>query len=141
MRATIKRPERIDHGDLRASGVRSLLVRSPYFHARPLLARAPPSRKAQNEPGYVASYDSCVYDGPSLADFIGDHPGPAFDDAGLLDDRGNPLRIIARQTQRWARFSAFENAIEASPAALGHADTIASHSYNGAPSRRRRGRA
>jgi glucuronoarabinoxylan endo-1,4-beta-xylanase len=89
---------------------------------------------AQNEPGYAASYESCMYDGGSLADFIGNHLGPAFDDAGLVDLNGQPLKIIAPETPGWTQLPAFQSAIASMPAAVSHLNTIASHSYNGSPS-------
>jgi glucuronoarabinoxylan endo-1,4-beta-xylanase len=95
---------------------------------------------AQNEPDFVAAtYDSCTYTPDALADFIGNHLGPALADAGLIDAYGRPLRVMGPETDGWgtpngnANFPPFKAAIKASPAAMQAVGVIASHSYNGTP--------
>jgi glucuronoarabinoxylan endo-1,4-beta-xylanase len=89
---------------------------------------------AQNEPDFVAAtYESCIYTPDQLADFIGNHLGPAFADAGLLDSNGQPLKVIGPETDGWGKFPNFHTAIQGSGAAMSQVGVVASHSYNGTP--------
>jgi glucuronoarabinoxylan endo-1,4-beta-xylanase len=90
---------------------------------------------AQNEPDFIAAtYESCTYTPDQLTSFIGNHLGPAFADAGLLDDNGQPLKVIGPETDGWGKFPSYKTSIQGSPAAMQAVGTIASHSYNGGPS-------
>jgi glucuronoarabinoxylan endo-1,4-beta-xylanase len=85
---------------------------------------------AQNEPGFLANYESCIYTPDQLTDFIANHLGPAFADAGLLDSNGQPLKIIAPETPNWDGFPNFEKSIRASGAAMSQIGVMASHAYS-----------
>ena len=88
---------------------------------------------AQNEPTQSTDYDSCTYTPESLADFIGNHMGPAFQDAGFLGEGGMPFGIIAPETvQGDTNFSSFSTQILTTNAA-GYVGTIATHSYGQGP--------
>lgn len=88
---------------------------------------------AQNEPTQAVDYDSCTYTPETLAEFVGNHMGPAFQDAGLLGDAGMPFGIIAPETvQGDSNFSAFSTQI-LDTNATGYVGTIATHSYGQGP--------
>lgn len=88
---------------------------------------------AQNEPTMATDYDSCVYTASSLAEFIGNHMGPAFEDAGLLGAGGMPFGIIGPETvSGGSDFSGFSAEILDSNAAA-YVGTIATHSYGQGP--------
>ena len=88
---------------------------------------------AQNEPTQSADYESCTYTADSLADFIGNHMGPAFQDAGLLGDGGLPFGIIAPETvSGGSDFAGFSSQILASDA-VDYVGTVATHSYGTPP--------
>ncbi|HXX70626.1 MAG TPA: hypothetical protein VEK07_25810, partial [Polyangiaceae bacterium] len=88
---------------------------------------------AQNEPTMATDYDSCVYTASSLSEFIGNHMGPAFADAGLLGPGGMPFGIIAPETvSGGSDFSGFSSAVLGSNAAE-YVGTIATHSYGVGP--------
>lgn len=88
---------------------------------------------AQNEPTEDVAYDSCLYTPDTLAEFVGNHLGPAMQDAGLLGDGGMPFGIIAPETvQGDSNFSAFSSQILSTNAAS-YVGTIATHSYGEGP--------
>jgi glucuronoarabinoxylan endo-1,4-beta-xylanase len=85
---------------------------------------------AQNEPDMKATnYESCSYRAADLADFIGNHLGPAFDKAGLLAVL--PFKIIGPETLGWLDFPTYGSAILANGSS--YVGTIATHAYNGSP--------
>lgn len=94
-----------------------------------------PVMTADGGTAWAPGYEGCLYDAGTLADFIGNHLGPAFQDAGLIGagDAGLPVGLIAPETQGWDRFPNFESQIVSSSSAMSVLGTIATHSYGGTP--------
>lgn len=78
----------------------------------------------QNEPTTKVSYESCIYTPSALADFIGNHLGPALHAANL-----DTTKIVAPETQDWQTFPTFASAILSSSAASSAVGVLATHSY------------
>jgi len=83
---------------------------------------------AQNEPGFKANWETCIYTADQLAAFIRDNLGPALVAQGLS------IPILAPETQNWNSFPKYADAILADPASAGYVAILASHDYGSAPS-------
>jgi len=80
---------------------------------------------AQNEPNYVANWETCRWSETDLTRFIRDHLGPAIGALGL------DTQLLAPETQDWFTLQSFGNAILADDAASAHVGAIAVHGYGG----------
>jgi len=82
---------------------------------------------AQNEPGFSANWETCLYTAAQLTAFIRDNLGPA------LATRGLATPIIAPESQNWKDFPKFADAILADPVASTYVGMLATHDYGGTP--------
>jgi len=64
---------------------------------------------SQNEPEANVTYESCSYDGATLATFVGTSMGPAL--------KGSGVKLMTPETQNWQGFASFEPALAANSAA------------------------
>lgn len=79
---------------------------------------------AQNEPGYKAYWDTCMWDPEDFADFIFDHLAPA------LDERKLTTKILAPETQNWGRLAEFADPILDREEATQYLYALAAHGYD-----------
>lgn len=77
----------------------------------------------QNEPGYVATWETCDWKAADLAAFIRDNLGPALRAQGLT----TPL--MAPESQSWGRLAEFAGAILGDSQAAGYVGVVATHAY------------
>lgn len=82
---------------------------------------------AQNEPNWTAEYESCRFTAGQLATFVGEHLGPALENAGLK------TTVIAPEVINWGSIKEFGDAIMNSATASKYCNIIASHSYGDNP--------
>jgi glucuronoarabinoxylan endo-1,4-beta-xylanase len=82
---------------------------------------------AQNEPGWVASWETCEWTSSELLTFIRDYLGPA------IATRGLSTPILAPETNDWIRFPSYADPLLADPVATGYLGVIAMHHYGGSP--------
>jgi glucuronoarabinoxylan endo-1,4-beta-xylanase len=80
---------------------------------------------AQNEPNYVANWETCRWSEIELTRFMRDHLGPAVEALGL------GTQLLAPETQDWLTLESFGNIILADGAASAHVGAIAVHGYGG----------
>jgi glucuronoarabinoxylan endo-1,4-beta-xylanase len=88
----------------------------------PLLALS-----AQNEPGYVADWETCEWTPAQLVRFIRDNLGPSL----LFHNLSTP--ILAPETQDWTRFASYADPLLADAVATGYLGAVAVHHYGGQP--------
>jgi glucuronoarabinoxylan endo-1,4-beta-xylanase len=88
----------------------------------PLLALS-----AQNEPGYAANWETCLYSPIQLVGFIRDNLGPA------LAAQGVTIPILAPETQNWNSFASYVAPILADKQCAAYVGILATHDYGGAP--------
>ncbi len=81
---------------------------------------------AQNEPGYMATWESCIWTPAQLTTFVRDNLGPTLAREGLT------LPIIAPEAENWGAFDDFANALVADPAASSFVGPLATHAYGNA---------
>ena len=82
---------------------------------------------AQNEPGYQATWESCLYSPAQLVAFIRDNLGPALTAQGLT------IPILAPETQNWNSFAGYADPILADEPCAAYVGILATHDYGGAP--------
>ncbi len=80
---------------------------------------------AQNEPDWVAEWETCEWTPTELATFIGDYLGPT------LAARGLSTKILGPESANWNSFPGYSDAIFANPNAAAAIDILATHSYGG----------
>jgi glucuronoarabinoxylan endo-1,4-beta-xylanase len=79
---------------------------------------------AQNEPDATVSYESCKFDGASMAKWVGKSMGPAF--------AGTGVKVMAAENQNWYGMATFWPILKADADFMKYADIIATHEYGGA---------
>jgi len=89
---------------------------------------------AQNEPDYVARWDTCEWEPDDFADFIFDNLAPA------LEERDLSTKILAPESQNWGRLAEFADPILDRDEAAEHIYALAAHGYDHSPSDYTRGR-
>ena len=82
---------------------------------------------AQNEPGYVANWETCLYTPTQLVGFIRDNLGPA------LAAQGVTVPVLAPETQNWNSFASYADAILADAQGAAYVGILATHDYGGTP--------
>jgi glucuronoarabinoxylan endo-1,4-beta-xylanase len=82
---------------------------------------------AQNEPGWVANWETCEWTASELLTFIRDYLGPS------LRSRGLTTPILAPEYNDWIGFGAFADALLNDATAASYLGVIAMHHYGGAP--------
>jgi glucuronoarabinoxylan endo-1,4-beta-xylanase len=82
---------------------------------------------AQNEPGWVANWETCEWSPTELLTFIRDHLGPA------VAARGLATKILAPETNDWLVFRSYADPLLADPRAASYLGVIAVHHYGGSP--------
>jgi glucuronoarabinoxylan endo-1,4-beta-xylanase len=80
---------------------------------------------AQNEPDWVAIWETCEWTPEELATFIGDYLGPT------LSERGLSTKLLGPESANWDSFPDYADAILENEAARSHVDVIGVHSYGG----------
>ncbi|HEY3495384.1 MAG TPA: hypothetical protein VGK73_11885 [Polyangiaceae bacterium] len=82
---------------------------------------------AQNEPNWVAEWETCEYTPAELKTFIRDYLGPALrrDSPGTL--------LVAPESIDWNTIGAYADPLLADPVAKAEIGVVAVHSYGGAP--------
>jgi glucuronoarabinoxylan endo-1,4-beta-xylanase len=80
---------------------------------------------AQNEPDWVAEWETCEWTPTELATFIGDYLGPT------LAARGLSTKILGPESANWTSFPGYSDAIFANPNAAAAVDILATHAYGG----------
>jgi glucuronoarabinoxylan endo-1,4-beta-xylanase len=80
---------------------------------------------AQNEPDWVAEWETCEWTPEELATFIGDYLGPT------LAERGLSTKLVSPESANWDSFPNYADAILGHEAARSHVDVIGVHSYGG----------
>jgi len=78
---------------------------------------------AQNEPDANVTYESCVYDGSTMAKWVGKTMGPAF--------AGSGVKVMGPETQNWYGFATFWPILKADADFMKYTDIIATHEYGG----------
>ncbi|MGC4091421.1 MAG: glycoside hydrolase [Polyangiaceae bacterium] len=86
----------------------------------PLLALS-----AQNEPTWVAQWETSVWTPSELAGFVRDHLGPALANAGV------PTPILAPESNDWNSLASFADALLEDPDIVDLIGPVATHSYGG----------
>ncbi len=82
----------------------------------------------QNEPDYVASWETCVWEPQDLATFVGDHLVPA------LEAEGVSPRLLAPESSGWDKVARYGETLLRHPSASPAIGIVATHSYgNSAP--------
>jgi glucuronoarabinoxylan endo-1,4-beta-xylanase len=82
---------------------------------------------AQNEPGWVANWETCEWTPAELLTFIRDYLGPA------LGARGLTTPIMAPESNDWIVFRSFADTLLADPVAASYLGVLAMHHYGGSP--------
>jgi len=82
---------------------------------------------AQNEPGWVADWETCQWTPQELLTFIRDYLGPA------VAKRGLDLPLLAPESQDWTTLRSFADPLLADPVAASFLGVIALHPYGGSP--------
>lgn len=80
---------------------------------------------AQNEPDANVTYESCVFNGSTMATWVGKSLGPAF--------AGTGVKVMAAENQNWYGLNTFWPLMKADADFMKYADIIATHEYGGAP--------
>jgi glucuronoarabinoxylan endo-1,4-beta-xylanase len=78
---------------------------------------------AQNEPNWVADWETCEWSETELSAFVRDELGPRLADLGL------GTRVLAPETNDWSTVAKYGNALLNDRAAAGHVGAIATHAY------------
>lgn len=81
---------------------------------------------AQNEPDWVAEWETCEWTPEELAAFIGDYLGPTLAARGFSD-----VKVIGPESANWNSLPSYANAILEHETARDVVDVIATHSYGG----------
>jgi glucuronoarabinoxylan endo-1,4-beta-xylanase len=81
----------------------------------------------QNEPDWVAEWETCEWTPEDLATFIGDYLGPTLDERGL----STTVKVVGPESANWDSFPSYADAILEHEAARAVVDVIATHSYGG----------
>lgn len=79
----------------------------------------------QNEPDWPATWDGCLYSASEMANFIGNHLGPEFEERGLDD-----VMIVAPDTASLKNLPAFAEALVADANVMKYLDGISTHPYS-----------
>jgi glucuronoarabinoxylan endo-1,4-beta-xylanase len=83
---------------------------------------------AQNEPDYVAEWETCVWEPSELATFVGEHLVPA------LEAEGVGPRLLAPESSGWDDVARYGETLLRHPSASPAIGVVATHSYgNSAP--------
>ena len=77
---------------------------------------------AQNEPDAKVDYESCKFDGATMATWVGKSMGPAF--------AGTGVKVMAPETQNWDGFARFWPSMKADADFMKYADILATHEYS-----------
>ncbi|QQS03934.1 MAG: 1,4-beta-xylanase [Fibrobacterota bacterium] len=77
---------------------------------------------AQNEPDANVDYESCKFDGATMATWVGKSMGPAF--------AGTGVKVMAPETQNWDGFARFWPAMKGNADFMKYADILATHEYS-----------
>lgn len=78
---------------------------------------------AQNEPDYVAAWDTCEFSPEQLATFVGDFLAPA------LIELDTPVPIIAPESANWGSIERYSTALLDHPSAPQSLLSLATHGY------------
>ena len=81
---------------------------------------------AQNEPDWVADWETCEWTPEELVTFVGDYLGPTFTERGLS------TKLVTPEAANWDSFPSYADAILEDETARDLVDIIAVHSYGGA---------
>jgi len=118
----------INGGSLIASQAQAWADRLAAFAAQMAAAGVPLlALSAQNEPGYKAAWETCVYTPAQLVAFIRDNLGPALTVQGLATP------ILAPETPNWNNFAKFADPILADAQSAAYVGILATHDYGGLP--------
>jgi glucuronoarabinoxylan endo-1,4-beta-xylanase len=82
---------------------------------------------AQNEPGWVANWETCEWTPTELLTFIRDHLGPA------VAARSPATKVLAPETNDWLVFRSYADPLLGDPIAASYLGVIAVHHYGGSP--------
>lgn len=82
---------------------------------------------AQNEPGWVATWETCEWTPTELLTFIRDYLGPA------IAARGLTTPILAPESNDWIKFASYADPLLTDPVATSYLGVIAMHHYGGSP--------
>ena len=82
---------------------------------------------AQNEPGWVATWETCEWTPTELLTFVRDYLGPA------VTARGLTTPILAPETNDWIKFPQYADPLLADPLATSYLGVLAMHHYGGSP--------
>lgn len=83
---------------------------------------------SQNEPDYVAEWETCVWEPTELATFVGEHLVPA------LEAQGVSPRLLAPESSGWDDVARYGETLLRHPSASPAIGIVATHSYgNSAP--------
>jgi glucuronoarabinoxylan endo-1,4-beta-xylanase len=82
---------------------------------------------AQNEPGWVANWETCEWTPAELLTFIRDYLGPA------LTSRGVTVPILAPESNDWIVLRSYADPLLNDPIAASYLGVIAVHAYGGTP--------
>lgn len=77
---------------------------------------------AQNEPDANVEYESCKFDGASMAKWVGKSMGPAF--------AGTGVKVMSPETQNWDGFARFWPTLKADADFMKYTDILATHEYS-----------
>lgn len=77
---------------------------------------------AQNEPDATVTYESCKFDGASMATWVGKSMGPAF--------AGSGVKVMSPETQNWDGFARFWPYLKADADFMKYTDIFATHEYS-----------
>jgi len=77
----------------------------------------------QNEPDFVAAWETCEWEPAELATFIGAHLVPA------LEEQGVSPRLLAPESANWSSIGRYGEALLADPLARTAVDIVATHGY------------
>ena len=93
------------------------VVRGPFGNGVPIYAVS-----AQNEPDATVDYESCKFDGASMAKWVGKSMGPAF--------AGSGVKVMSPETQNWDGFARFWPYLKADADFMKYTDIFATHEYS-----------
>jgi glucuronoarabinoxylan endo-1,4-beta-xylanase len=79
----------------------------------------------QNEPDYVANWETCEWEPTELAQFIGEHL------VGALAAEGVSPRLLAPESANWDSVADYGDTLLRDPAAGAAVDIVATHAYGG----------
>lgn len=82
---------------------------------------------AQNEPDYVAEWETCLWTPEDLTDFIAERLAPA------LAEQAPDTTVLAPESAGWGRLREYTDSILANPKAREAVGIVATHGYNNVP--------